>query len=134
MNNLADFVVQKGGGLVMIAGPQFDPLAYRGTALAPLVPVDLATAIVPDPRQAITEGFSIRPTTDGLSEPNMQLGDTPAETAEIWQKLPPVYWLLEGAAERIGRSGGRASDAAQPRRPTAAGDHPAAHWCRHGSV
>lgn len=95
LTNLADFVVQKGGGLVMIAGPQFDPLAYRGTALAPLVPIDLSTAVAPDPRQAITEGFSIRPTTDGLTEPNMQLGDTPAETAEIWQKLPPVYWLLE---------------------------------------
>ena len=25
----------------------------------------------------------------------MQLGDTPAETREIWRNLPPLYWLLE---------------------------------------
>ena len=44
LSNLSDFVVQKGGGLVMIAGPAYNPLAYRGTPLAPLVPIDLATA------------------------------------------------------------------------------------------
>ena len=95
MSNLSDFVVQKGGGLVMIAGPAYNPLAYRGTPLAPLVPIDLATALAPDPRRAITEGFTMRPTAEGLNEPNMQLGDTPAETVQIWQKLPPLYWLLE---------------------------------------
>ena len=99
LSNLSDFVVQKGGGLVMIAGPAYDPLAYRGTPLASLVPVDLATALAPDPRRAITEGFTMRPTTEGLNEPNMQLGDTPAETVQIWQKLPPLYWLLEAQAK-----------------------------------
>jgi uncharacterized membrane protein len=95
LSNLSDFVVQKGGGLVMIAGPAYNPLAYRGTPLAPLVPIDLATALAPDPRRAITDGFTMRPTAEGLNEPNMQLGDTPAETVQIWQKLPPLYWLLE---------------------------------------
>jgi hypothetical protein len=51
--------------------------------------------VAPDPRRAITDGFVMRPTTDGLNEPNMQLGDTPADTVQIWQKLPPLYWLLE---------------------------------------
>ncbi len=99
LSNLSDFVVQKGGGLVMIAGPAYNPLAYRGTPLASLVPVDLATALAPDPRRAITEGFTMRPTAEGLNEPNMQLGDTPAETVQIWQKLPPLYWLLEAQAK-----------------------------------
>jgi uncharacterized membrane protein len=95
LSNLSDFVVQKGGGLVLVAGPAYNPLAYRGTPLAPLIPVDLATALAPDPQRAITDGFTMRPTTEGLNEPNMQLGDTPAETVQIWQKLPPLYWLLE---------------------------------------
>jgi uncharacterized membrane protein len=93
--NLADFVVQKGGGLVMIAGPSFNPLQYRDTPLAPLVPVETATATAPDPRRPITDGFVIQPTDEGLASPNMQLGDSPAETLEIWRKLPSVYWLLE---------------------------------------
>ncbi len=96
LTNLADFVVQKGGGLVMIAGPQFNPLQYRDTPLAPLVPIDPATALAPDPRKPIDDGFVIQPTEEGLASPNMQLGDTPAETAQIWKSLPPVYWLLEG--------------------------------------
>ncbi len=93
--NLSDFVIQKGGGLAMIAGPSYFPMQYRHTPLAPLVPIDLATARAPDPTQNIGDGFVVQPTAEGLSDPNMQLGDTPAETAEIWRKLPPLYWLLE---------------------------------------
>jgi hypothetical protein len=29
--------------------------------------------------------------------PFLQLGNTPAESAEIWHRLPSVYWLLEAA-------------------------------------
>jgi len=96
LGNLAEFVVQKGGGLVMIAGPSFNPLQYRDTPLAPLLPIDPATALAPDPQKPIDEGFVIQPTEEGLASPNMQLGDTPAETLQIWKNLPPVYWLLEG--------------------------------------
>ena len=31
----------------------------------------------------------------GLQSPPLQLGDTPAETRDIWRNLPPLYWLLE---------------------------------------
>ncbi len=95
MNNLAEFVLQKGGGLVFIAGPSYDPIALRDTPLANLLPIDLATAVLPDPRQPIDEGFVVEPTEEGLDYPNMQLGDTRAESARIWHNLPPLYWLLE---------------------------------------
>ncbi len=95
MTNLADFVVQKGGGLAFIAGSQFDPLSYRGTPLANLLPVELATVVAPDARQPIKAGFVMQPTGDGLNYANMQLGDTQAETLQIWRKLPPLYWFLE---------------------------------------
>ena len=95
MNNLSEFVLQKGGGLVFLAGPSYDPATFRDTPLANLLPIDLATVVVPDPRQPLTEGFVVQPTAEGLNYPNMQLGDTPAETLEIWQKLPPLYWHIE---------------------------------------
>ena len=37
----------------------------------------------------------LAPTPLGLASPQMQLGDTPAESESIWPKLPPLYWLLE---------------------------------------
>ena len=93
--NLNDFVERKGGGVAFISGPRFMPLAYRGTPIEPLLPVDLASATVPDPDQPLDQGFVARPTDLGFVSPQMQLGDNAAETARIWQDLPPMYWLLE---------------------------------------
>lgn len=97
LQNLADFVDQpgKGGALICIAGPQFMPAAFRDTPLARLLPINLNTVRYPDPNEELTEGFVVRPTDLGLVSPQMQLGDSPSETARIWQNLPPLYWLLE---------------------------------------
>ena len=59
----------------------------------------------------------MQPTEMGLASPAMQLGDTPEETQNIWQNLPPLYWLMELPELKPGaRVLGRASHAA--RRPT----------------
>ncbi|NUQ61696.1 MAG: VWA domain-containing protein [Pirellulales bacterium] len=99
LQNLADFVDKsgKGGALVAIAGPQFMPLAYRDTPLAKLLPVELGSARIPEPDQSLTDGFVVRPTELGLASPPMQLGDSPGQTREIWDKLPPLYWMVEAA-------------------------------------
>jgi hypothetical protein len=93
--NLNDFVEKKGGGVAFIAGPRYMPLAYRGTPLEPLLPIDLNSAAVPDPAQPLEQGFAAQPTDLGLASPQMQLGDDAAETERIWRDLPPLYWLLE---------------------------------------
>jgi von Willebrand factor type A domain len=93
--NISDFVETKGGGVAFIAGPKYNPLGYRNTPLAPLIPFDISAASTPDPRQPISEGFKIRPTELGLSSPAMQVGDSLADTIKIWQNLPDMYWLLE---------------------------------------
>ena len=97
MQNVADFVDQpgKGGALVLIAGPEFMPSAFRDTPLERLMPIKIGSVRYPDPDQSITEGFLMQPTELGLAGPAMQLGDTPAETREIWRNLPPLYWLAE---------------------------------------
>ncbi len=98
LQNLADFVDQprKGGSLVFIAGPrQLMPSAYRGTPLERLFPFDLGSVQYPDPGQPLPEGFVAEPTELGLALPPMQLGDTPAETREIWRRLAPLYWMVE---------------------------------------
>ncbi len=78
--NLAAFVEEKGGGVAFIAGPLHMPLAYRGTPLEPLFPVELGAATAPPEGQAITEGFVPLPTDMGLASPQMQLGDNLVET------------------------------------------------------
>ena len=95
--NLADFVDRpdNGGALVLIAGPNFMPQAYRDTPLARLLPFDPAKAHNPEPDKPLTEGFVAQPTEMGLASPAMQLGDTLDETRAIWQKLPPLYWMTE---------------------------------------
>ncbi len=97
MQNVNDFVEQKGGGVAFVAGPLYTPMAYRHTPLAPLFPVDLETIVSPRAatEKVITEGFHVVPTELGLASPQMQLGDTAAETLRIWQHLPELYWLLE---------------------------------------
>jgi hypothetical protein len=95
LENLHAFVEQKGGGVAFIAGPRYLPMAYRGTPIEPLFPIDVGTAQVPDPEQSIEQGFVAQPTDLGLASPQMQLGDNAAETERIWRDLPPMYWLLE---------------------------------------
>jgi hypothetical protein len=97
--HLVDFVKEKGGGIIFFAGPDYTPLAYRDTPLAEILPIDLATA-APPAADSLEKEFRVEPTDLGLAKPQMQLGDSLAETAEIWQKLPGIRWLLEIQALR----------------------------------
>jgi hypothetical protein len=96
---LVDFVKEKGGGIIFFAGPEHTPLAYRDTPMAELIPFDLATATLPA-AESLEAEFHIEPTELGLTKPQMQLGDSLADTAAVWQNLPPIRWLLESQSLR----------------------------------
>ncbi len=104
MKNLVEFVGQpaKGGALILISGPRHMPLGLRDTPLAALLPIKLDSIRAPLPERTISEGFTVLPTDLGLACPAMQLGDTPNETLEIWQNLPPLYWMLETPDLKMG--------------------------------
>jgi hypothetical protein len=93
--HISDFVLQRGGGVVFVAGPRFLPAAYRGTPLEALLPVDASAVHVPRDAAALRTGFVPQLTPLGLSNPALHLGDTPEQTQSVWHKLPPLYWLLE---------------------------------------
>ena len=95
MNNIGEFVKEKGGGLVMISGPRFMPAAYRDLPLAKLMPLDISSVRVPDPQDDLDQGFRVKMTELGEAVGPMQLGDTLAETDRIWAGLPEMYWALE---------------------------------------
>ena len=74
--------------------PHIRRLAYRDTPLAEIMPIDPATAALPPP-ESLEKDFRIEPTELGLTKPQMQLGDSLADTGEIWRTLPGLRWVLE---------------------------------------
>jgi len=94
MENLASYVQQRGGGLIVIAGPRHTPLSYRNTPLERLFPCDLDTASLPDDQQLIQQSLRVRPTRLGMTSPELQLADTVSGSLKVWGELPPIRWLL----------------------------------------
>ncbi|MFO0891049.1 MAG: VWA domain-containing protein [Isosphaeraceae bacterium] len=95
MQNLVEFVSDKGGGILFIAGEAFNPLSYRNTPLEVLLPIELSDARNPTAvGNAIT---SYRPelTLEGRSSPIFRLGDSESASAQIWQSLPELFWYFE---------------------------------------
>lgn len=95
MENLADFVSERGGGIAFIAGPRHTPLDYQNTPLAPLFPFDLATASAPAGDAPLATAFRPQRTRLGEATAFLELADSPQESRRIWQSLPGMYWLLE---------------------------------------
>lgn len=96
LENVRQFVAEKGGGLVALAGPRYMPWGFVGTPLAEVLPVDLASGAGVEARGPHPEPFQAVPTELGLATPPLELGDTPEETREIWRGLAPFYWWLDG--------------------------------------
>ncbi|MBC8356273.1 MAG: VWA domain-containing protein [Planctomycetes bacterium] len=95
LGNLREFVEERGGGIVFIAGPNHFPKQYEATPLAELLPFDLATASFPSQEASVAESFRLRPTMLGLESPTFQIGDSPDESEASWSQLPELRWMLE---------------------------------------
>ena len=101
MTNLAKFVTDRGGGILFVAGENYDPLTYRGTPLEPLLPVDLAGARNPTAiAGASTTGFRPALTVEGRSNPIFRFADDDAASARIWAGLPELLWYFEAPKKK----------------------------------
>ncbi|MCA9053833.1 MAG: hypothetical protein KDA75_08345, partial [Planctomycetaceae bacterium] len=93
---LRSFVGEHGGGLILVAGEQHNPLSYVGTELETLLPVSLSG------RGAMSEDmlrnlprFRLQRTLEGKSRAFLRLADDPAEDDAVWQRLPEeIDWLV----------------------------------------
>jgi uncharacterized membrane protein len=88
---LADFVREKGGGLLVIAGAQFMPAAYKDTPLADVLPVELSSTAGPDNRDQI-EGYRLRLAPVGRMHPLFRFVPDEADNQAIWDRLTPLFW------------------------------------------
>lgn len=100
MQNLVEFVTEKGGGLLFIAGENFDPLSYRGTPLEVLLPIELAEARNPSAAGQALGAFRPELTVEGRSSPIFRFGDDEASSNQIWQGLPELFWLVEAPRKK----------------------------------
>jgi hypothetical protein len=94
MRLLADFVRERGGGLLVIAGDEFSPHAYKGTPLADVLPVEpLARPAEPEER---SDGFRPDLTPVGRRHPIFRFSPDDGENLNVWHRLAPMYWWSEG--------------------------------------
>ena len=99
LRDLADFVKQKGGGLLFLSGEHGTPAAYADTPLAevlPVVPGDAPMATRPPEEQPITEEFQPRLTPAGKLHPLFRFSADEAESARIWGSFKPLFWYAKG--------------------------------------
>ncbi|MFI4873748.1 MAG: VWA domain-containing protein, partial [Blastopirellula sp. JB062] len=90
---LAKFVVEKGGGVIFVAGDQYLPWQYGGTPFASLFPFQLDVSQRPAP--PLTEAIPTKLTSLGLSSPPLQVGADASETLRRWNSIEQLYWLAE---------------------------------------
>lgn len=95
MKNIVEFVTQKGGGLMFVAGENFNPLSYKRTALEPLLPIQLNDARSPNSTGAAIPAFRPTLTAEGATHPIFRFGNDVASSRLIWEKLPELNWYFE---------------------------------------
>jgi hypothetical protein len=100
MQNLVEFVTEKGGGILFIAGELFDPLSYRGIPLELLLPIELSDARNPTAVGTTISAFRPDLTLEGRASPIFRLGDSELASLEIWGKLPPLLWYFEAPRQK----------------------------------
>lgn len=93
--NIRDFVREKGGSVVFIAGPQSNPASFSGTPLATLLPFEPGSVKV-SAEAASYDSFHPSLTLEGQKGNSMfRLGDGEADSLRIWNGLPSLFWFVE---------------------------------------
>jgi uncharacterized membrane protein len=95
LKTTADFVAERGGGLLVLGGRSFSQRGLSGTALEEVLPVELN-----DRRGGLVRASlnaddlpahnRVTPTSEGEAHPIMRLGSTVEETRKRWAALPAL--------------------------------------------
>ncbi|MDE0315648.1 MAG: hypothetical protein OXM61_12150 [Candidatus Poribacteria bacterium] len=103
LENTVEFVRTRGGGFLMLGGTRSlgnseVTGSYLNTPIAELLPVELELGALPPsvpplpPSQMPrAEGFKLQLTTEGKTEPLMELADNSSESLQRWNKLSELF-------------------------------------------
>jgi hypothetical protein len=95
LEQLADFVSERGGGLLVFGGRTFAQRGLIGTPLEPVLPLELderrggLTLTSFEPQRAASPN-TVALTRDGTQHPVMRVGASPADSSRLWAALPAL--------------------------------------------
>ena len=93
-DNLNEFVARFGGAFVMIAGRRFSPLAYSGTKIADMLPVEFTARPTPPGAEDVDDKpIHVELTALGKIDPMLNLVRVGEKNLDLWNDLPPIYWV-----------------------------------------
>jgi uncharacterized membrane protein len=100
----ADFVGERGGGLLVLGAKSFTQQGLIGTALEEVLPVDLHDRGSGVVRTAVRSGQAYRLvlTPDGEAHPVMRIAATPEQSARLWSAVPALAGATSLGAPRPG--------------------------------
>jgi uncharacterized membrane protein len=102
----AEFVAERGGGLLVLGARSFDRQGLAGTALEHALPVDLTdrrgTIALASATVTTNEPNTPALTMDGLMHPATRLAVTPDENRKKWAALPPLASMARVGGARPG--------------------------------
>jgi hypothetical protein len=97
LKEIADFVRERGGGLLMIAGERYAPRAYKETPLKDVLPIDLANAPAEEePDRDRPQSYRPELTPLGRLHPIFRFTQDENQNDEIWGRLREMFWYAEG--------------------------------------
>ncbi len=100
----ADFVAERGGGLLVLGGRSFAQRGLLGTPLEEVLPVELndRRGVVRASVGDLAAHNKLVVTAEGESHPVMRIGETPEATRKLWSALPALAASAPLGAARPG--------------------------------
>jgi uncharacterized membrane protein len=95
LQDIVDFVRERGGGFLMIAGENYSPHAYKDTPLEAILPIELGREPPAEDRD-IETGYRPVLTLDGQGHPIFRFSEDTAEDLRVWNKLAEMFWYARG--------------------------------------
>jgi hypothetical protein len=96
LKNVAEFVRERGGGFLMVAGEEFSPHAYKDTPLADILPIEVTGPQPAEPEEGWAEPYHLEVTPVGRSHPIFRFAMDEAENSAICNRLAEMFWWSEG--------------------------------------
>lgn len=94
LENVREFVWEKGGGVIMIAGPQYNPIQLAGTPLESLLPFEVDRVKLP--AEGSTESFHPLLAIEGQKGNSLfRLGNSDVDSLKVWNSLPNFTWIVD---------------------------------------
>ena len=101
---ITEFVSKFGGSLIVMAGHNFSPAAYRRTPLEKLLPIELgapsAESVTALNAQTNLRPISLELTAAGRLNPMLRLSDQEDESLATWKGLAPIFWTARVAGAK----------------------------------